>query len=283
MRAVNTERNWADIRPHFPIGCAGRQEIITATGAAIQGAKNIRQKRRLEEQLHSYINQELNRFLQTEKPQTVYMVKLPRPKAGGANKKINHSMAQWQRGYIRRRLMQKCREQSVELVEVPGKGVAVECSVCGGAGSRKEGIFICSACGYREAEKKNTARNVLKRGQEGRIVFHVGSAREVLRDLDGPFDLVFIDADKRQYTDYYSAVIDKVRPGGVIVADDVLWEGKVIDTAAPTTPNPRYPGIQRPRPGGQPRGERLVPHTPRLDAHQKKIGDFRKKRYLCEK
>jgi len=73
---------------------------------------------------------------------------------------------------------------------------------------------------------------IRRSGQEGRIVFHVGSAREVLRDLDGPFDLVFIDADKRQYTDYYSAVIDKVRPGGVIVADDVLWEGKVIDTAA---------------------------------------------------
>ena len=122
-------------------------------------------KRRLEEQLHSYINQELNRFLQTEKPQTVYMVKLPRPKAGGANKKINHSMAQWQRGYIRRRLMQKCKEQSVELIEVLGKDISRECSSCGAAGKKSEGIFTCPACGYEAEEKTNTARNVKKRGQ----------------------------------------------------------------------------------------------------------------------
>lgn len=128
------------------------------------------QKRRYKERMHSYINHELNRFLETEKPGTVYMVKLPGSRGGGVSRRINHCISLWQRGYIRSRLVQKCREQSVELVEVPGKGVAVECSVCGGAGSRKEGIFTCSACGYREAEKKNTARNVLKRGQEGRIV-----------------------------------------------------------------------------------------------------------------
>lgn len=66
-------------------------------------------------------------------------------------------------------------------------------------------------------------------GMEEQIVFHVGDAREVIRGLDGPFDLVFIDADKRQYADYYRLVIDKVRSGGIIVADDVLWEGKVVE------------------------------------------------------
>ena len=43
------------------------------------------------------------------------------------------------------------------------------------------------------------------------------------------FDLVFIDADKREYSEYYRLVFDKVRSGGMIIADDVLWDGKVVD------------------------------------------------------
>lgn len=122
-------------------------------------------KKRMEEQLHSYINQELNRFLREEKPQTVYIVKLPKPRAGGVNKKINHSMAQWQRGYIRKRLSQKCREQAVEIVEVLGKDISNECSECGALGKKTKGEFVCPVCGYQAEEKTNTARNVKKRGQ----------------------------------------------------------------------------------------------------------------------
>lgn len=122
-------------------------------------------KRRLEEHLHSYINHELNRFLQIEKPRTVYVVKLPRPRAGGSNKRINNSMAQWQRGYIRKRLTQKCKEQSVELIEVLGKDISNECSNCGTIGEKTKGVFTCPVCGYEIEEKVNTARNVKKRGQ----------------------------------------------------------------------------------------------------------------------
>jgi predicted O-methyltransferase YrrM len=43
------------------------------------------------------------------------------------------------------------------------------------------------------------------------------------------FDLVFIDADKREYIEYYKLIIDKVRPGGFILVDNVLWDGKVLD------------------------------------------------------
>lgn len=122
-------------------------------------------KRRLEERLHSYINQELNRFLQEEKPQVIYIVKLPKPHGSGVNKRINHSMSQWQRGYIRNRINQKCQEQSVEIVEVIGKDISNECSSCGKIGKKVKGKFECPACGYREEEKINTARNVKKRGQ----------------------------------------------------------------------------------------------------------------------
>ncbi len=121
-------------------------------------------KGRLQEQMHSYINQELNRFLRTEKPETLYLVKLPKPQSGGRNKKINNSMTLWQRGYIRKRLTQKCRELSVEIIEVLGKDISNECSNCGSMGTKLEGKFYCSICGYCEEEKTNTARNAKKRG-----------------------------------------------------------------------------------------------------------------------
>lgn len=132
--------------------------------------KYYAKKRRLEESLHNYINYELNRFLRDEKPGTVYIVKLPKPQGLGKNKKINYSIAHWQRGYIRKRLTQKCREQSVEIVEVLGKDISNECSHCGEIGIKEGGTFICSSCGFETEEKINTALNVKKRGQgDGRI------------------------------------------------------------------------------------------------------------------
>lgn len=134
--------------------------------AGSSGRKKYNAKKsRLQEQLHSYINQELNRFLRTEKPETIYIAKLPKSQAGGVNKKINYSVTLWQRGYIRRRLTQKCRERSIEIVEVFGKNISNECSCCGAAGKKANGAFICSVCGYCADEKTNTACNVKNRGQ----------------------------------------------------------------------------------------------------------------------
>ena len=128
-------------------------------------------KNRFTEQLHSYINHELNRFLGEERPRVIYIVKLPRPRAGGVNKRINNSMALWQRGYIRKRLDQKCKERSVELVEVLGKDISNICSDCGRIGHKKDGTFICGSCGFHIEEKINTARNIVKRGLEGKIIY----------------------------------------------------------------------------------------------------------------
>lgn len=127
-------------------------------------------KKRLEEQLHSYINQELNRFLQEEKPQTIYMARMPGIHTKGPDKKINQSLSLWQKGYIQKRLAQKCEEQSVELVEVLGKGISKECSCCGIAGEKIDGIFHCPVCGFKEEEKTNTALNAKKRGQSGDVL-----------------------------------------------------------------------------------------------------------------
>ena len=128
--------------------------------------KYYAKKKRMEEQMHSYINHELNQFIQIEKPQIIYMVKLPRPQAGnGTNKRVNHLMAQWQRGYIRNRLSQKCKEQGVKIVEVLGKDISNECSKCGVIGKKVNGMFTCPMCGNCMEEKMNTACNIKKRGQ----------------------------------------------------------------------------------------------------------------------
>ncbi len=122
-------------------------------------------KRRLEAALHTYINAEINRLLQTERPAVIYLPKLPQSSKAGVNKKINNSVSMWQRGYIRDRLTQKCREQSIELVEVFGKDISNECSQCGTIGKKTKNIFVCNACGARLPERENTAKNALKRGQ----------------------------------------------------------------------------------------------------------------------
>jgi caffeoyl-CoA O-methyltransferase len=62
-----------------------------------------------------------------------------------------------------------------------------------------------------------------------RIDFRLGPATEIIPTLNETFDLVFIDADKPNYSNYYNLVFDKLRPGGFIIADNVLWSGKVLE------------------------------------------------------
>lgn len=62
------------------------------------------------------------------------------------------------------------------------------------------------------------------------IDYRIADAIQLIPTLDEEFDLVFIDADKRNYPNYYNLVIDKVKPGGIILSDNVLWSGKVVQT-----------------------------------------------------
>ncbi len=64
---------------------------------------------------------------------------------------------------------------------------------------------------------------------ENKIDYKIGNARDIIPTLQGTFDLVFIDADKSNYSNYFDLVIDKVKAGGFILADNVLWSGKVLD------------------------------------------------------
>ncbi len=61
------------------------------------------------------------------------------------------------------------------------------------------------------------------------IIQHVGDARNIIKNINEKFDLVFLDADKENYIEYYELVIEKVKKGGLIIADNVLWTGKVVE------------------------------------------------------
>lgn len=63
------------------------------------------------------------------------------------------------------------------------------------------------------------------------ITYHPGNALDIILELDEVFDLVFIDADKKNNMNYFDLIIDKVLSGGLIIIDNVLWNGKVLDTA----------------------------------------------------
>ena len=72
-----------------------------------------------------------------------------------------------------------------------------------------------------------------KSAYASQIVQHVGNAIEIIPTIDEKFDLVFIDADKSNYINYFHLIIDKMNKGGVILSDNVLWSGKVIEPLNP--------------------------------------------------
>lgn len=97
------------------------------------------------------------------------------------------------------------------------------------AGLPPDGRIVTCDIEPRHAE---VARRFADRsGYADRIEIRVGPALETLETLDGPFDLVFVDADKGNYTSYYEAVLPKLAERGLIVVDNTLWSGRVLDEA----------------------------------------------------
>ena len=100
---------------------------------------------------------------------------------------------------------------------------------------------ICLAKGLTEGGKVHTidisekeaatARANFSRSSEGdRIILHVGNALAIIPTLEKQWDLVFIDADKANYIEYYKLVLPRLKKGGVILADNVLFHGEVLET-----------------------------------------------------
>jgi len=77
------------------------------------------------------------------------------------------------------------------------------------------------------------SKYIKKARLDNKIKLHFGDARKIVPEINDQFDLVFIDADKREYLEYYNIVFDFVKQGGFILADNVLWSGKVIKLDSP--------------------------------------------------
>ena len=83
-------------------------------------------------------------------------------------------------------------------------------------------------CELRSEHAEVARRYIERAGESERITVHVGPALATVQRLEGPWDLVFIDADKTGYADYYEAVLPKLAPRGVIVFDNMLQSGRVV-------------------------------------------------------
>lgn len=99
---------------------------------------------------------------------------------------------------------------------------------------------LCFAEGLQEGGRIDTidineeleemvSRYIKKSNLEETIINHIGNAMEIIPTLSETFDIVFIDADKTNYSNYYDLVFDQVNTGGYIIADNVLWSGKIVE------------------------------------------------------
>lgn len=83
-------------------------------------------------------------------------------------------------------------------------------------------------------ELEDFIRKYIQRAElDNKVKLHFGDARQIVPEINQQFDLVFIDADKREYLEYYHMVLNYVKPGGFILADNVLWSGKVVELDQP--------------------------------------------------
>ncbi|HRN95126.1 MAG: O-methyltransferase [Chitinophagales bacterium] len=99
--------------------------------------------------------------------------------------------------------------------------------ICLAKGLPKDGVL--HTIDVNEELGELVSKYVAEASLESKIVLHHGNATQIIPTLNETFDLVFIDADKQNYCNYFDLVVDKVRSGGFIVADNVLWSGKVAE------------------------------------------------------
>ncbi|MEQ8927760.1 MAG: O-methyltransferase [Fulvivirga sp.] len=99
-------------------------------------------------------------------------------------------------------------------------------AICMAEGLQPDGKLI--TIDINEELESIVSKYVKKAGFDDKIIQKFGNALDIIPELDYTWDLVFIDADKDNYTNYYDLVIDNVNSGGYIIADNVLWSGKVV-------------------------------------------------------
>ena len=93
-------------------------------------------------------------------------------------------------------------------------------------GIPEEGRIICTD---GDAKNKDLAVSYFKRlGINHKIEFHVGMAQDILKQYDGPFDIIFNDVDKEQYPETLDIALPRLRKGGLFITDNALWDGEVV-------------------------------------------------------
>lgn len=100
-------------------------------------------------------------------------------------------------------------------------------ALCFAEGIQKDGRI--DTIDHNEELEPIVSRYIKAAEMEKVIHHHIGEALEIIKDLNHTYDIVFIDADKTNYVNYYNAIFDKVAVGGYIIADNVLWSGKILD------------------------------------------------------
>ncbi len=135
---------------------------------------------------------------------------------------------------------------------VQGRFLTIMVELCKASSVLEIGTFtgyssICMAYGLPEGghidalEINDELEDLIREGWEragvaDKVSLHIGDAKETLlrlKEEGKEYDLVYIDANKREYCDYYETLFDMIRPGGCILADDVLWDGKLYQDPIP--------------------------------------------------
>ena len=100
-------------------------------------------------------------------------------------------------------------------------------AICLAEGLKEEGILHTIDINEELYERAGYYFNVS--GYKNKIIQHLGNAKDIIPNFNCLFDLIFIDADKKSYSMYFDLVIDKLNVGGFIIADNVLWSGRVTE------------------------------------------------------
>ncbi len=107
-------------------------------------------------------------------------------------------------------------------------------ALCMAEGLKPGGMIHTVEC---NDELEDYIRSWIEKSQYGdRITLHIGDALKIVPQMDIQFDMALIDGEKREYPDYYGMIVDKVRPGGFILADNTLWDGHVADKSYDNDP-----------------------------------------------
>jgi predicted O-methyltransferase YrrM len=139
----------------------------------------------------------------------------------------HHSQAHMLSGHLQGKFL-----EMISCVQRPGRILEIGTfmgysALCLARGLEKDGRL--HTIELRDEDADLAAENFRRANWLDRIILHRGNALEIIPALEEVWDLVFIDADKVNYTEYYKLVLPRLRPGGLIIADNVLFHGQVLE------------------------------------------------------